>query len=135
MIIPAADNMGLREEGERIVIPLARNINDKSCLFAGSIGAGATLCAYRSAERLFASRALSGDIVAKAASIDYLKRIESDGFAAVEACGEPVCKPNGNYVLSLTGGVSDAAGTRCAALTAELVLLKTRAASAGSLKV
>lgn len=118
--------MGIREEGGGVVIPLALNVNDKGCLFAGSIFAGATLAAYRAAERLFAARGLSGELVARSASIGYLRRIGSDGRAVATPQGEPLCRPNGNHALTVLAAVSDAAGTRGAELTAEFVLLKPR---------
>ena len=129
MNIPAADNMGLREAGEAVVIPLAQNANDKGCLFAGSIFSGATLAAYRAAERLFASRGLAGDLVAKTASVSYLARIETDGLAVAAPQGEPLCRPNGNQVLNVKVAVSDGSGRPCAELAAEFVLLKRRAAA------
>jgi hypothetical protein len=119
--------MGLREEGEGVVIPLARNANDKGCLFAGSIFSGATLAAYRAAERLFAARGLAGDLVAKAASICYLRRIEADGRAVATPQGEPLCKPNGNHALTVSVAVLDDEGACGAELAAEFVLLKQRA--------
>ncbi len=126
MNIPAANNLHLRDEGSEIRIPFEHNLNDKGCLFAGSIYSGAILAAYREAERLFAARGLAGELVAKTASVSYLKRIESDGSAVAEACGEPVCKPNGNHTLTVTVAVSDAGRARCADFTAEFVLLKRR---------
>jgi thioesterase domain-containing protein len=124
MIIPAADNMGLREVDTGVHIPLACNANDKGSLFAGSIFSGATLAAYRATERLFASRGLSGDLVAKTASINYLKRIVSDGLAQATPSSEPVLKPNGNYTVSMNVRVFDTDGTCGAELTAEFILLK-----------
>ena len=126
MNIPASDNLHLHEEGSVIRIPLKYNLNDKGCLFAGSIYSGAILAAYRGAERLFAERKLAGDLVAKAASINYLKRIESDGRAVATAQGEPLLKPNGNHTLTIRVDVLDAENVRCAELTVEMVLLKTR---------
>ena len=123
MIIPAADNMGLREGDTGVHIPLACNVNDKGSLFAGSIFSGATLAAYRATERLFASRGLSGDLVAKTASINYLKRIVSDGLAQATPSSEPVLKPNGNYAVSMSVRVVDTDGTCGAELTAEFILL------------
>ena len=123
MIIPAADNMGLREGDTGVHIPLACNVNDKGSLFAGSIFSGATLAAYRATERLFASRGLSGDLVAKTASINYLKRIVSDGLAQATPVSEPVLKPNGNYAVSMSVRVVDKDGTCGAELTAEFILL------------
>ena len=128
MNIPASDNLHLKEEGGGVTIPFGHNRNDKGSLFAGSIYAGAILAAYRAAERLFAERGLAGDLVAKTASINYLRRIESDGRATAAPQGEPVCKPNGNRTLGVTVAVTDAGCARCAELTAELVLLKNRAA-------
>ncbi len=126
MTIPAADNMGLREEAESVIIPFARNVNDKGCLFAGAIFAGATLAAYRAAERLFAARGLAGDLVAKGATIRYLRRIESDGRAAAVAHDGPYEKANGNHAISVTATVSDADGAAGAELNADFVLLKAR---------
>lgn len=130
MLIPAADTMGLREEAGGVTIPLEHNANDKGCLFAGSIFSGATLAAYRAAERLFAERGLTGELVAKTASITYLRRVSSDGYAAAAPCGEPACKPNGNHVLGMTAVVRDGAGIGCAELAAEFVLLAARAGCA-----
>ena len=127
MNIPASDNLHLKEEGGGVTIPFEYNRNDKGSLFAGSIYAGAILAAYRAAERVYAARGLRGDLVAKTASVSYLRRIESDGRAEAAPQGEPLCKPNGNHTLSVIAAVSDAAGARCAELTAELVLLKPRA--------
>lgn len=129
MNIPAGENLHLQEEGNVVTIPFEHNRNDKGSLFAGSIYAGAILAAYRAAERLFAARGLRGDLVAKTASISYLRRIGSDGRAEAASRGEPLCKPNGNHTLSVAAVVSDASGARCAELTAELVLLKPRAPS------
>lgn len=126
MNIPASDNLHLQEEGGGVTIPFEHNRNDKGSLFAGSIYAGAILAAYRAAERLFAERGLGGDLVAKSASISYLRRIVSDGRATAAAQGEPVCKPNGNRTLSVAVVVADAAGLPCAELAAELVLMKDR---------
>lgn len=126
MNIPAADNLHIREEGAEILIPLAYNLNDKGCLFAGSIFAGAVLAAYRAAERLFAERGLAGELVAKRSSVNYLKRLESDGHAAATTCGEPAGKPNGNHTLTVTVAVLDAARNLCAEFTTEFVLLKDR---------
>ena len=123
MIIPAADNMGLREGDTGVHIPLACNVNDNGSLFAGSIFSGATLAAYRATERLFASRGLTGDLVAKTASINYLKRIVSDGHAQATPINEPVLKPNGNYAVSMRVRVVDTDGTCGAELTAEFILL------------
>ncbi len=126
MNIPASDNLHLQEEGANIQIPLAYNLNDKGCLFAGSIYSGAILAAYRGAERLFAERKLTGDLVAKTASINYLKRIESDGCAVATPQGEPLLKPNGNRTLTVAVAVFDAQGVCCAEMTVEMVLLKAR---------
>ena len=126
MSIPAAEHLHIREEGTLVRIPLERNINDKGCLFAGSIYTGAILAGYRAAERLFAGRGLTGELVAKSASVSYLKRIQSDGFAEVAACGEPVCKANGNQVLAVTVSVLDSERSRCAEFVAEFVLMKKR---------
>lgn len=128
MLIPAADNMGLSETNGCVLIPFARNVNDKGCLFAGSIFAGATLSAYRAAERIFEARGLSGDLVAKGAAIRYLRRIESDGRAVATPQGEPLEKSNGNRTLTVTVAVFDEAGARGAEFTAELVWLKDRKA-------
>ena len=126
MNIPAIDNLCIREEGAEIRIPLEHNRNDKGCLFAGSIFSGAILAAYRAAERLFAERGLTGALVAKTASVNYLRSIVSDGSAVATACGEPVCKPNGNHTLTVTVSVQDAGGAACAEFTGEFVLLKPR---------
>ena len=126
MNIPACDNLHLSEAGAEILIPLEQNSNDKGCLFAGSIYSGAILAAYRAAERLFAERGLAGELVAKTASANYLKRIVSDGTAVATACGEPVCKPNGNHTLTVTVSVSDSDGAVCAEFTGQFVLLKAR---------
>lgn len=128
MNIPAADALCLREEGEAVRIPLERNVNDKGCLFAGSVYAGAILAAYRAAERLFAARGLAGELVAKAASVSYSGRIVSDGRAAVSACGEPLLKANGNHVLAVTAEVCNEEGAPCAEVKAEFVLLARRRA-------
>ncbi len=69
MHMPATDNLRLREEGAEVRIPLGPNLNDKGCLFAGSIYSGAILAAYRAAERLLADRGLTGGLVARQASI------------------------------------------------------------------
>ncbi len=126
MNIPASDNLHLKEEAGGVTIPFEHNRNDKGSLFAGSIYAGAILAAYRAAERLFAERGLGGDLVAKTATVSYLRRIVSDGRATASPQGEPVCKPNGNRVLRVAVAVADAAGVPCAELTAELVLMKDR---------
>ena len=128
MTIPACDHLHIREEGAAIRIPLEQNSNDKGCLFAGSIYSGAILAAYRAAERLFAERGLAGGLVAKTASVNYLRSIVSDGSAGATACGEPVCKPNGNHTLTVTVTVADAEGRACAEFTGEFVLLKKRGA-------
>jgi len=128
MHIPAAKNLHLSEEGEGILIPLEHNLNDKGSLFAGSIFAGAVLAAYRAAERVFAERGLAGDLVAKHASVNYLKRLESDGRAAAASCGEPVCKPNGNHALTVAVSVRDADSLPCAEFVAEFILLGKRPA-------
>ena len=124
MIIPAADNVGLREVDTGVHIPLACNANDKGSLFAGSIFSGATLAAYRATERLFASRGLTGDLVAKTASINYLKRIVSDGLAQATPVSEPVLKPNGNYTVTMRVRVVNTDGMCGAELSAEFILLK-----------
>jgi len=126
MNIPASDNLHLHEEGQRICIPLAYNVNDKGCLFAGSIYSGAVLAAYRAAEKMAAQNGLAGVLVAKTASVRYLKSIQSDGYAVATPCGAPLCKPNGNHALKVTVIVSDAAGTACAEIQAELILMKDR---------
>jgi thioesterase domain-containing protein len=123
MIIPAADNMGLREGDAGVNIPLACNANDKGSLFAGSIFSGATLAAYRATERLFKSRGLTGDLVAKTATINYLKRIVSDGLAQATPVSEPILKPNGNHTVSMNVRIVDTDGTCGAELTAEFILL------------
>lgn len=124
MIIPAANNMGLREGDTGVHIPLACNVNDKGSLFAGSIFSGATLAAYRATECLFKSRGLAGELVAKTATINYLKRIVTDGLAQATPVSEPVLKPNGNYTVTMRVIVSDTQGTAGAELSAEFILLK-----------
>jgi thioesterase domain-containing protein len=126
MIIPAANNMGLCEADTGVLIPLASNTNDKGSLFAGSIFSGATLAAYRAAERLFESRGLTGDLVAKTATVNYLKRIISDGLAQAIPINEPILKTNGNYTVSMNVCVVDTDGTCGAELTAEFILLPKR---------
>ena len=126
MIIPAADNMGLREDDVSVLIPLVRNVNDKGSLFAGSIFSGATLAAYRATERLFESRKLTGELVAKTATINYLRRIATDGFAQATPISEPILKPNGNYTISMNVRVIDTDGMCGAELTAEFILLPKR---------
>ena len=123
MIIPAADNMGLHEVAAGVLIPIACNANDKGSLFAGSLFSGATLAAYRAAERLFESRSLTGELVAKTATIHYLKRIVSDGVAQATPASDPLLKPNGNYTVTMNVRVVDADGTCGAELTAEFILL------------
>lgn len=115
--------MGLREVDAGVLIPLACSVNDKGSLFAGSIFSGATLAAYRATERLFATRGLSGDLVAKTATINYLKRIATDGLAVATPAGEPLRKPNGNYTVSMSVRVCDQAGGCGAELSAEFILL------------
>lgn len=126
MNIPAAQNLHLREEDAGFRIPLEPNLNDKGCLFAGSIYAGAVLAAYRAAERLCAGRGLTGELVAKTASVQYLKRIASDGLAVATPCGEPLLKPNGNRKMEISVAVKDADGAVCAEVKAELILLAKR---------
>ena len=126
MNIPASDNLHLSEEDGQIAIPLERNRNDKGCLFAGSIYSGAIIAAYRAAERRFAERGLAGALVAKTASVSYLKSIVSDGRAVATACGEPRLKPNGNHALTVAVAVNNAEGEPCAEIKAELILLKDR---------
>lgn len=126
MNIPAADNMGLREEDAGVRIPLASNSNDKGSLFAGSIFSGATLAAYRAAERLFHARGLTGDLVAKTATVHYLKRLVSDGFAVATPASEPLLKPNGNTTISMNVRVCDDTGVCGAELSAEFILLPKR---------
>ena len=126
MIIPAADNMGLREVATGVLIPLASNANDKGSLFAGSLFSGATLAAYRAAERLFESRALTGELVAKTATIHYLKRIVSDGVAQATPASDPLLKPNGNYTVTMNVRVVDPDGTCGAELKAEFILLQKK---------
>ncbi len=118
--------MGLHEEDGGVTIPLEHNSNDKGCLFAGSTFSGATIAAYRAAERLFAERGLAGELVAKAASIQFLKRIVSDGYAVATPCGAPVRKPNGNHALSMKIIVRDGEGSICSEMEAEFVLLAVR---------
>ena len=126
MIIPAADNMGLCEEASGVRIPLASNVNDKGSLFAGSIFSGATLAAYRATERLFQSRGLTSELVAKTATIHYLKRIVSDGFAIATPVSEPVLKPNGNTSVTMNVRVCDDTGVCGAELSAEFILLRKK---------
>jgi len=126
MNIPAADNLHLREEGGQVAIPLEQNSNDKGCLFAGSIYSGAIIAAYRAAEQCFAEHGLAGALVAKTASIRYLKSIVSDGRAAATASGEPLLKPNGNHALTVAVAVLDEHGTPCAEVQAEMILMKER---------
>jgi hypothetical protein len=124
MKIPAADNMGLSERNGGVLIPLSSNNNDKGSLFAGSLFSGATLAAYRATERLFEGRGLKGELVAKTASINYLKRITTDGLAVASPVAEPLLKPNGNYTVTMRARVTDTAGVVGAELTAEFILLK-----------
>jgi thioesterase domain-containing protein len=124
MKIPAADNMGLSEREEGVLIPLGTNLNDKGSLFAGSLFSGATLATYRATERLFASRGLTGELVAKKATIQYLKRVVTDGLAVASPVAEPLLKPNGNYTVTMRAVVTDTAGQVCAELTAEFILAK-----------
>jgi len=127
--VPAADNMGIRQEGETMVIPLDRNINDKGCLFAGSIFSGATLAGYRLAEKLVAAQNLSGELVAKEASISYLKRIASDGYARPMPVTPLTRKPNNNYTVSMRIDVFDSQNLLCAQLTTEYILVTPRASA------
>lgn len=124
--VPAADNMGIRQEGEAMVIPLDRNINDKGCLFAGSIFSGATLAGYRLAEKLVAVQNLSGELVAKEASISYLKRIVSDGYARPTPVTPLTRKPNNNYTVSMRIDIFDSQHLLCAQLTTEYILVTPR---------
>jgi acyl-coenzyme A thioesterase PaaI-like protein len=124
MTIPAAEQMGLREGPSGVIIPLAMSVNDKGSLFAGSIFSGATLAAYRATERLFEARGLAGELVAKTATINYLRRIQSDGLAIAKPIGEPVLKPNGNYTVTQQVRVLDQEGACGAELTAEFILVK-----------
>jgi hypothetical protein len=124
--IPAAERLHLREEEGGVRIPLEWNRNDKGCLFAGSIYAGAIIAAYRAAEQRYAALGLEGGLVAKRASVRYLKSLVSDGRAASTACGEPQRKPNGNWTVSVTVMVSDPDGVPCAELDAEMVLMRKR---------
>ena len=126
MTIPAADKLHLSEDGAGVRIPLEQNRNDKGSLFAGSIFAGAILAGYRAAERCFAERGIGGELVAKTASISYIKRIVSDGRAEAVFCSEPLRKPNGNHTLTVTVSVADAERVRGADVTAEFVLLKEK---------
>lgn len=128
MNIPAADTLSLRKEGDEILIPLEPNLNDKGCLFAGSIYAGAIVAAYRAAERGFSEAGLSGHLVAKTASVSYLRSIVSEGRATAVACGEPWLKPNGNHALAVKAAVSNAEGVPCAEVKAEFILLAKRGA-------
>jgi hypothetical protein len=124
MTIPAADRLGLTEGPSGVLIPLGTNLNDKGSLFAGSIFSGATLAAYRSTERIFHARGLAGELVAKTATINYLRRIQSDGLAIASPIAEPVLKPNGNYTLTQQVRVLDQEGACGAELTAEFILVK-----------
>jgi len=126
MKIPACDNLQLREDAEGVDIPLAANCNDKGCLFAGSIYSGAIVAAYRAAERLCAARGLDGDLVAKTATINYLKPIVADGRAAATRVEEPLRKPNGNHAVRVTVVIADAQGTAGAEVTAEMILRAKR---------
>ena len=126
MNIPAAENLHLHEENAEVCIPFEYNLNDKGCLFAGSIYAGAIVAAYRAAECGFSEGGLSGHLVAKTASISYLKSIVSEGRATAVACGAPLLKSNGNHTLTVKAAVSNAAGVPCAEVTAEFVLLAKR---------
>jgi acyl-coenzyme A thioesterase PaaI-like protein len=126
MKIPAADNMGLCERDDGVLIPLGSNLNDKGSLFAGSLFSGATLAAYRATERLFASRGLAGELVAKHATIQYLKRVATDGLAVASPVAEPLLKPNGNYTVTMRAVVTDTAGQVCAELTAEFILVNQK---------
>lgn len=124
--IPAAERLHLREEEGGIRIPLEWNLNDKGCLFAGSIYAGAIVAAYRTAERRYAALGLEGGLVAKRATVRYLKSLVSDGHATTTACGEPQRKPNGNWTVIVTVAVSARDGVPCAELEAEMVLMRKR---------
>jgi len=126
MNIPAVQNLQLREEGAVIRIPLGPNLNDKGCLFAGSIYAGSVLAAYRAAERLCAERGLTGGLVTKTATIQYLKPIATDGVALATSWEEPVLKPNGNRKVTVSVAVKDAGGAVRAEMKAELILLAER---------
>ncbi len=126
--VPAAEHLRLSEEDGGICVPFERNANDKETLFAGSIYAGAVFAAYRAAERRCASEGLMGGIVAKGASIRYLKPIRTDGHAVATACTPPQRKPNGNHTLSVSIAVLDAAKDPCAEVVVELILLKDRQA-------
>lgn len=126
MNIPACDNLQLREDAEGVTIPLAANSNDKGALFAGSIYAGAIVAGYRAAERLCAARGLTGNLVAKTAMVNYLKRIETDGRAVAARVEEPVLKPNGNHAVRVVVTLADASGTTCAEVSAEMILLAKR---------
>ncbi len=124
--VPAADNMGIRQVGDAMIIPLDRNINDKGCLFAGSIFSGATLAGYRLAEKLTAAQQLPGELVAKEASISYLKRIASDGYACAVPLTPLTRKPNNNYTVSIRIDVFDSLHILCAQLTTEYILVTPR---------
>jgi hypothetical protein len=131
MIIPAVEHMGLCEGPSGVIIPLTMSLNDKGSLFAGSIFSGATLAAYRSTERLFEARGLTGDLVAKTATINYLRRIQSDGLAVATPTSEPLQKPNGNYAVTQQVRVLDQEGLCCAELTAEFILVKAHFSPVG----
>ena len=109
-----------------MIIPLDRNVNDKGCLFAGSIFSGATLAGYRLAEKLVSAQQLPGELVAKGASISYLKRIASDGRATPVPLSPLTRKPNTNYTVSMRIDVVDAEQTLCAQLTTEYILVTPR---------
>ena len=126
MNIPACDRLEISETEGRISIPFGANQNDKGCLFAGSIYAGGIVAAYRAAERCLDARGLAGALVAKTATVRYLKSIATDGVAVADVCGEPLLKPNGNYALSVAVEVRDASGVPCAEVQAEMILMKPR---------
>jgi len=122
MIIPAAENLHLTQEGADIRIPLAYNLNDKGSLFAGSIYAGAVMAGYRRAEVLCAADGVAGELVAKQAGIRYCKAIVSDGLAVACEGSGPLLKPNGNYSLTVKVRVNNTEGEACAELDAEYIL-------------
>ncbi len=124
MMIPAAENLHLTQEGADIRIPIEYNRNDKGSLFAGSIYAGAVMAGYRRAEMLCAAHGVRGELVAKEARVRYFKAILSDALAVASVGNEPLLKPNGNYSLRIRVAVQDACGIVCAELEAEYILMQ-----------
>jgi hypothetical protein len=126
MVIPAAENLHLSQEGGGVRIPLEYNCNDKGSLFAGSIYSGAVMAAYRKAEDLFVACGLKGALVAREASIRYLKQILEDGMAVASVDEIPSRKTNGNYSLNVKVAVNNSEGIVCAEMDAGFVLLAPR---------